>query len=122
MRLGLLGYLRQTSSKVWLLLMACGFASHASGQVSISLAPGSGTPGSTINLNISVNTSGTLPASLQWTMGYSTADISSVSVTAGAVATAAGKSGTCNGTGTLTCLVFGFNTTTIANGVVAVAS
>src|SRR5262249_27246594 len=49
-------------------------------------------------------------------------DISSINVIAGPVATLAGKSVTCNPvSGSLNCIVFGLNTTTIANGVVAIA-
>ncbi|MCC6586625.1 MAG: hypothetical protein IT168_07900, partial [Bryobacterales bacterium] len=88
--------------------------------VTLALSSGSGTPGSTVNLNITLTSSSTLPASLQWSMGYSAADVSSITVNAGAVATAAGKSVTCNPvSGSLNCLVFGFNTTTMPNGVVA---
>ncbi|MCZ2147188.1 MAG: hypothetical protein LC126_05375, partial [Bryobacterales bacterium] len=88
--------------------------------MTLALSSGSGTPGSTVNLNVTLASSSTQPASLQWTMGYSAADVSSITVSAGAVATAAGKSVTCNPvSGSLNCLVFGFNTTTMANGVVA---
>ena len=108
--------------KVLLLWLACGFWSQASGQVAISLAAGSGTPGSTINLNISVTTTGALPASLQWTMTYASGNLSSIVVTPGSAATAAGKVVSCAGVGTITCILFGINTATISNGVVAVAA
>ncbi|MCZ2147189.1 MAG: S-layer homology domain-containing protein [Bryobacterales bacterium] len=88
--------------------------------VTLALSSGSGTPGSTVNLNIVLASSSTLPASLQWSMGYSAADVSSITVNTGTVATAAGKTVTCNpAPGSLNCLVFGFNTTTMSNGVVA---
>jgi len=88
--------------------------------VNLALSSGSGTPGSTVNLNIVLASSSTLPASLQWSMGYSAADVSSITVNTGTVATAAGKTVTCNpAPGSLNCLVFGFNTTTMSNGVVA---
>jgi len=59
---------------------------------SLSLAGGSGAPGSLVSLNISLSANGgAQPAGLQWTLNYSQADFSSVSVDIGAAATAAGK-------------------------------
>ncbi|MCC6395361.1 MAG: hypothetical protein IT167_32535, partial [Bryobacterales bacterium] len=88
--------------------------------VTLALSSGGGTPGSTVNLNITLTSSSTLPASLQWSMGYSAADVSSITVNTGTAAAAAGKTVTCNPvSGSLNCLVFGFNTTTMSNGVVA---
>ncbi len=53
-------------------------------------------------------------------MDYSPADVSSVTVTAGAAATSVGKTVVCStGTGSATCLLYGVNSATIPNGVVA---
>ncbi len=95
--------------------------SQASGQqVALSLGSGSGTPGSIVTLSLSLTASGgAQPAGLQWTIGYS-ANIISVVETIGSAASAAGKSMQCNyQSGTATCLVIGFNTTTIGDGTVA---
>src|SRR5262245_33995894 len=57
------------------------FHSAAAAQVNLSLASGTGAPGNIVNLNLTLNTTGsTLPASLQWTIGYTAADISSLTV------------------------------------------
>ncbi len=56
-------------------------------------------------------------------MTYSTASVTSISVTATASATAAGKSISCaGGASAYTCIAFGLNANTIANGVAAVVT
>jgi len=58
--------------------------------VSYTIANGTAAPGGTAVLNISINsTGGAQPASLQWTIGFSSTDISNISVAAGSAATAA---------------------------------
>lgn len=89
-------------------------------QSSLVLSSGTGTPGATVPLNLTLtSTSGNLPAAIQWSLGYSTG-VASLSVTPGAAVTAAGKSITCgtNGAG-MVCIAVGNNANTIANGVVA---
>jgi hypothetical protein len=58
-----------------------------------------------------------------WTFGYATADVTTVSVTAGAAATGAGKNITCNviSAGRYTCIAVGMNATAIATGPLATA-
>ncbi len=64
-----------------------------------------------------------MPAGVQWTMGYSSSDISSVSVAAGSSSTAAGKSVNCSSTSTSTiCVAYGMNENIIASGTVASAT
>jgi hypothetical protein len=94
-----------------------GFAQN----VTLSLASGSGSPGGTVTLNISLNaTSGNQPSAVQWILSFSTPDFSSIGVVAGSAATAAGKVVSCgSGVGTSTCAVWGMNSTAIQNGVVA---
>src|SRR5580658_825330 len=93
-----------------------GFAQN----VALSLSSGSAARGGSVTLSLSVNSLGTQPADLQWTLNYSTTDFSAVSVAAGSAATAASKLVTCNSVaGNLTCLLYGINSSTIANGVVA---
>lgn len=99
-------------------LVLCGFGSA---QVTLSLAPGSGSPGTNVTLNVSLSaTAGNQPAGVQWSLGYPAGDFSAVNVTAGAAATAAGKSLTCtSGGGASRCVLWGLNSTQMSNGVVA---
>lgn len=111
----------------WLVAMCLPAAAPvyaASGQTNLSLASGSASPGSTVVLNLSLSSTGPdFPSSLQWTVGYSTADIASITWAAGPSATSAGKSVSCGtGTGSMTCIVAGLNNSTISNGVVATAT
>ncbi len=92
----------------------------ASAQIGLSLASGSGVPGSPVVLNLNLTDNPSLPASVQWAMSYSTADFSGVSVAIGGQSTAASKSITCNNaSGTSNCVVYGLNTNTISTGVIA---
>jgi hypothetical protein len=99
-----------------ILVSTCAF-----GQISMSLSSGSGAPGTGVVLNLSMSDpNNTQPASLQWVMTYSTVDFSGVVVAAGASATAASKTLSCNtAAGTSTCILYGMNETPIASGVVA---
>jgi hypothetical protein len=106
-------------------IAALALCSSCSAQgVTISLSSGSGSPGSTVVLNLSANSAaGNQPASVGWTMSYSPADFSSVSVSAGAAATAASKAISCNNTaGSRKCVAWGLNSNAISNGVVAKVS
>jgi hypothetical protein len=101
---------------VAILLSSAGLAQTAS----LSLASGSGARGSVVNLNLSLTSTVSQPAAVQWTVTYLTSDFSALTVTAGAVATAAGKSISCNNTsGVSKCVVYGVNSNTMASGVVA---
>src|SRR5687767_14892921 len=74
-------------------------------QVAFSLTAGTGAPGSTVTLSLSMTASGgAQPASLQWRIGYPS-DVTSVAVNAGTALTAAGKSVTCfSSGGSTTCV------------------
>ena len=97
-------------------LITCGYC-LAQG-VALNLSSGSGTPGSAVVLNLSLDATSDLPESTQWTLNYSTADFTSATIAPGPAA--ANKSLTCNNSaGTATCLVWGVNSTTIPNNVVA---
>jgi uncharacterized protein (TIGR03437 family) len=96
-------------------------SSSAYGQTTLSLGSGSATRGGSVSLNLSLNTSGSAPAGVQWTVSYPASDVASVSATAGAALTAAGKSLSCNASGgTIICLTSGMNSSVINSGVVAV--
>src|ERR1700689_320433 len=58
---------------------------------SLRLSSGTGSPGTTTSLALSLGGSGTAPAGLQWTFVYPASQISAISATAGPAATAAGK-------------------------------
>ena len=86
--------------------------------VALSLSSGSASPGGSVQLNISLEASGDLPTSAQWTLNYSTTDFTSAMVAAGSGV--ANKTLSCiSGTGTATCLVWGLNTSSIPNNLVA---
>jgi hypothetical protein len=85
--------------------------------VTLSIGSGWAKPGWTVDLPITLS-GGAEPAALQWSFTFSK-DITSVTVVAGTSIKAAQKTMTCSGN---TCLVFGMNTATLADGVVAVAT
>lgn len=89
--------------------------------VTMGLSSASGSPGSAVTLDLTMDGNSSDPAaSLEWTVGYSTTDFSSVVVTAGPASTGAGKAVSCNTTaGAMTCLVWSSTSTPIQNGVVA---
>jgi hypothetical protein len=91
---------------------------------SLTLSSGVVSPGGTTSLNLSLAAvAGSSPAGVQWTFSYSPSAIVSLSVSAGAAATAAGKSVSCAGSpGTYMCLLSGLNANTIQNGVAAIVT
>ena len=74
-------------------------------------------------MNVTLTGSST-PAALQFTVTASTPDITGITVAAGPVATAASKTVACNTytAGAETCIIYGLNENTIADGVVATIS
>jgi len=113
---GLARFLQGAPVAIAILASTCAF-----GQITMSLSAGSGSPGAGVVLNLSMSDpNNTQPSSLQWVMTYSTVDFSGVVVAAGASATAASKTLSCNNVaGTSTCVLYGMNETPIASGVVA---
>src|SRR5438132_1496268 len=99
---------RRTWSFVFplLLLAQCRmFGQTASLALSSGAAVAGGATVLTLTLAAPANN---LPVGLQWTLSYSTSDVASVTVDAGATVTAAGKLVSCNGTsGSLVCLAYG---------------
>ena len=89
----------------------------------LTLASGSGQPGSTVPLNLTLSNASGQPSGVQFTLVYNASDFSTITVTAGSAATAAGKSLSCQpSTGQLLCLVWGINATTLGNGTIAVVN
>ena len=106
------------------LLAVVFMANFASAQgPSLSLASGSTVKGGSLSLNLSLNAVASTPTGLQWTISYPPADITSVRSVAGPALTAANKTLTCSvGTGSVTCLALGMDSTAISSGVVAVVT
>ena len=102
---------------VFTLLLAPAAASMAQ-TVTLSVSSANAAPGSTVSLNLSLSSSGTQPAALQWTLIPPTG-VQSVTSTIGAAASSAGKSISCANN---ICVVSAINTTPISDGVVAVLS
>ncbi len=115
-------YYSNSSRAIRLLLLASfGCACVLAQSAALSLSSGSGSPGSTVVLNVSLAATGASPASVEWTFNYSTTDFSSASFAAGP--DDSNKSLSCNsGSGTITCLVWGLNNSVIPNGVVGSAT
>lgn len=88
--------------------------------VALSLTSGSGAPGSTVTLDLSLSSGGVPVSGLQWKIHYWAVDISSIQVLTGPAATAAGKAVSCAPSAdSYICLFYGFNANTVADGVVA---
>lgn len=89
--------------------------------VAFGVSSGSANPGATVNLDLTVDTSsGTLPASVQWTLTYPATDFSSAALTPGSVAAGAGKTISCTSVpGSSTCVLWGENSSPMPNGSVA---
>ncbi len=86
----------------------------------LSLSSATSAPGGTVVLSLSLSASGTSPVGLQWTLTYPSGQISAITASAGSAATAAGKTIDCaSASGSLTCLLTGPNTNTMAAGIVA---
>src|SRR5713101_3652257 len=65
------------------------------GQVVLSLESGPTEPGSTILLNLTLNSGQTAVAGLQWTLNYSTTDIRTMQVAISPAAASAGQTLAC---------------------------
>ena len=89
----------------------------------LALAPASGNPGTSVSMNLAL-VSGGAPAALQWQLSYPTAAVTSITVSTGTAATAAGKTVMCApaGTGTYICMLVGLNQNGIADGTVPTAN
>ena len=95
----------------------------------LALSSGATSPGGAVSLNLSLSSaSGSQPAGIEWTLAYSPSNIVSISASAGAAATAAGKSLSCTGSpGSYMCFLAGLssgdlNANLIQNGVIAVVT
>ena len=114
---------RRSKQKIAIASLLLLFGSLAFGQTNtLSLSSGSAAQGGSVSLNLSLNAS-SAPSGLQWTLSYPQTNITSVTISAGAALTAAGKSLLCSsGAGSVTCLGSGMNANAVSNGVVAVVT
>lgn len=93
----------------------------ASAQVSLSIGTMAADPGQTIAIPISIAVPNTQISGVQWTVSYAPQDFIFVSAGTGTAAALAGKTVHCRvvATGRLTCIAFGLNSKTLANGAMA---
>ena len=102
------------------------FLAHLCYAQSDSLALSSGSAGANgiASLNLVLTSAAvTEPASIQFTLTFPAANVTSISVSPGPTAIGAGKTVQCAlASGAYTCLLFGLNATTIPNGIVAVVN
>jgi hypothetical protein len=99
------------------LLVDAGFA-----QV-LSLESGPAEPSSTVLLNLTLNAGQTTVAALQWTLSYSTKDISAIQVAISPAAASVGETLSCaSQTATMTCLLASLSRGTVPSSVVAVVT
>ena len=101
------------------LLLIFGCAAHAQTST-LGVSSAIVNPGGSALLGVALNVSGTAPAGLEWTIAYSPAQISAISITPGPAATAALKTLSCaSAPGAVTCILTGLNTNALGSGPVA---
>ena len=106
-----------------LLALLLALALSAEGQAVLSLSSADAHAGGSVTLTLTLTSGAVKSAGVQWVLGYSPSDFSSMTAVAGSAATAAAKQLTCNGaTGQLICMVSGINNGTIPDGPVAVVT
>ena len=90
----------------------------------LALSSGVAALDGSVTLNLALTSpAGNQPAALEWTFAYPAANVVLIAAVPGPAAVAAGKLVSCSsGTGTLTCVAYGVNSTTISNGTVAIVS
>jgi uncharacterized protein (TIGR03437 family) len=95
-------------------------SSLAAQSVSFSVGSASGTAGATVSVPVSFSTSGDAqPTAFQWTLNFPSS-VTPIDATPGTALGVAGKSIDCrNASGSMTCLVFGLNTTVVSSGMLA---
>src|SRR5689334_816779 len=104
-------------------LLVC-WATVSAQTATLQLSSSSAARGATVNVPLSYTSNGAQAAGVQWTFSYPQTDFSSVNVSTGPSASAAGKTVTCNSAspGQYACVAFGQNQNLIADGVVATAT
>ena len=93
-------------------------------QSNLALSFAAAVPGGSSSLNLSLTSpASNQPAAIQWTFSYPTANVANLSVAAGPALSSAGKTISCaGGSGTITCIAWGYNSNVIPDGVVATVS
>jgi uncharacterized protein (TIGR03437 family) len=107
------------SPRLYAVIASLVFGTILQAQVTLNLGSGSGAPGNQVTLNMTLG-GGANPAGVQWIMAYPVTALEFVSAADGAAANNASKDTTCTpNLGVVTCIVFGLNANTMANGVVS---
>lgn len=108
------------------LIFSFGNTAEAANEAVLTLSSGSVNAGSSVSVNLSIDTSQVLSdgagiAGVQWDLNFNSSQITSVTVTDGAAATAAKKASSCStiSAGRYRCMVVGFNDGIIHSGVLA---
>jgi len=110
-----------TARRVLLLLFL--LANSMMAQAVLSLASASGSPGSTLALDLTFATGQSVVAGLQWTFTYSPADIAALHVAVGPASVSSGQTLNCLGqAGTVQCVLISFKGTPVPSGVLAIAT
>ena len=94
-------------------------------QTGIKVVPGTAVAGGSGSASITINSPSSTsdPSALEWTLTYSTSALSGMKLTAGTALSSAGKSLSCSsGTGQVRCIIWGENTKSIPNGLLATAN
>lgn len=121
----ILGLLRVQPRPGYLAGIALGIAAcalpAACQQVQLSLPSANVTKGGSASIGLALaDSGGAQPASIEWTMSYSGADITGAKVALGSSPTGAGKTVSCNNsTGGAVCTVYGLNDSVLSAGTVA---
>jgi len=116
---------RNPFARSWLALAAGVLMAPAAFGQSLSLGSGEGSPGETVQLSLTLSgvSWNTGPASIEFELDFNPNDFTNLTVNPGPAATAADKVGSCVTTnGESKCLLYGFNSKPVQNGVVAVIS
>src|SRR5579862_9457784 len=103
-----------------LMAVAVGLVAQSALQPTLSLSSATVAPGSTVDVDLFLTSPATtVPATLQWTMGFPPASVDDVSVSQ--VSTVSGKTPYCIGrAGSVSCVMTGLNQYTIPNGTVGI--
>jgi Cohesin domain len=110
-------------SKILLLSFALSVTAGLAGSATLSMNAAAAIPGGTASLPLTLSGSDASISTLQWTLNYSSSDISHIDILVGPAGNAAAKDLTCVqvADGTAACLLAGLNQNVISDGVIATA-
>ena len=110
-------------SKILLLSIALSITAGLAGSATLSMDTAAAIPGGTASLPLTLSASGASVSTLQWTLNYSSSDVSHIDILVGPSGNASAKDLTCVpvADGTAACMLSGLNQNAISDGVVATA-